>query len=208
MITDNLQATIKWYDDHASDYAAKVRTKAQLIELEQFSNYLPKDAKVLDVGCAAGRDSHILKELGFQMTGVDISPELIKIAKKEHSDIKFIEANFLDLPFKNRTFEGIWASASLVHLETKEQVKEALQEFKRVLTDDGILYLCVQSRLGQKSGWVKDAHSQEGRFFQFLNLAEIEKLVQDCDLEIVKSFVRESSRPEISWSVVYARKLV
>lgn len=206
MTVNNLQATIGWYNNNADDYAAKVKSKAQLEELDRFSDYFPTEAKILDAGCAAGRDSQLLKEFSFEVVGVDLSPELLKIAQREHPEIEFVEANFLNLPLADKTFDGVWASASLVHLETEGQVKEALQEFKRVLKDDGIIYLCVQSRLGQESGWVKDAHSQEGRFFQFLRLEEIKKLVQESGFNIKDAFVRKSSRPEISWSVVYAKK--
>jgi ubiquinone/menaquinone biosynthesis C-methylase UbiE len=202
----NFQTTIKWYENHAAEYAAKVKTKAQWAELKQFQEYLSKDAQVLDVGCAAGRDSALLKGFGFEIVGVDLSQELITIAKKENPEIEFVRANFLDLSFEDDSFDGVWASASLVHLETEEQVGKALLEFKRVLKKEGVAYLCVQSRAGQKSGWVKDDHCQEGRFFQFLSLVKIEGLVKESGLEIIESFERESSRPEIKWSVVYCKK--
>ncbi|MBT3249502.1 MAG: methyltransferase domain-containing protein [Candidatus Pacebacteria bacterium] len=76
---NNLQATISWYDDHAAEYAAKVENKAQLAELQQFQEYLSPKDRVLDAGCAAGRDSQILKEFGLEVVGVDLSQKLIEI---------------------------------------------------------------------------------------------------------------------------------
>ncbi|MGD9128925.1 MAG: class I SAM-dependent methyltransferase [Candidatus Woesebacteria bacterium] len=207
MSTKNLKATINWYDEHADDYSTKVKSKINLDEIKQLLNYLPKNAKVLDAGCAAGRDSKVLKDLGCEVTGIDLSKELLKIAKKENPGIKFVKADFLDLPFKDKSFDGIWASSSLVHLEIKEQFKKALKEFKRVLKKEGILYFSVQSRVGEKkAGWVKDAHSKEGRFFQFFNMAVLRKIVEELNFEIVKFFIRKSSRQDIVWHVVYARK--
>lgn len=207
MTLNNFQKTIAWYNKHASEYAEKVKLKAHFDELDKFKNYLPVNAKVLDAGCAAGRDSRILKEFGFYVTGIDISKEFIKIATLDNPDIEFLEADILNLPFKESTFDGIWASASLVHFETKTQFKQALMELWRVLKKNGILYFCIQGRtLNIKSGWVKDDHSQEGRFFQFFNLEETLQLINKNNFEVVDSFERKSSRAEINWSVVYLRK--
>ncbi len=202
-----LQKTIKWYDDHAADYAAKIKKKTQLEELKKFCKLLPPNSLVLDAGCAAGRDSGILKEQGFKVTGVDLSRGLLEIAEKENPNIDFINANFLDLPFANNSFSGIWASAALVHFQTQNQVKKALLEFKRVLKNQGVIYLSMQNRAGEQEGWVKDTHSRAGRFFQFYDLEKISQLVEQCGFKIIESFTRKSSRPGIVWSVVYAKKV-
>jgi 2-polyprenyl-3-methyl-5-hydroxy-6-metoxy-1,4-benzoquinol methylase/GNAT superfamily N-acetyltransferase len=52
------------------------------------------DGKVLDVGCATGRHTARLAELGYKAQGIDYSPELIKIAKKKHPGINFNVADF------------------------------------------------------------------------------------------------------------------
>lgn len=205
-MTTNLQATIQWYDNHAQEYAAKIQSKAQLTELKQFATYLSPHDLVLDAGCAAGRDSKFLQDLGFQVIGVDLSNNLLKLAKKNCPDIKFIQADLVKLPFKNEFFNGIWASACLVHLE-KQLILKALLEFKRVLKPNGVTCLSVQNRKGKTSGWAKDAHSQEGRFFQFLNMTEIKSLVTRSGLKIIKSFSKKSSRPGINWSIVYAKRI-
>ncbi len=206
MISRNLQATIAWYDEHAAEYAQKIESKIQWMEIKQFVNYLSPNSYVLDAGCAAGRDSQILSSFGLEVIGVDLSQKLIELAREKLSNIEFVKADLLDLPFENSSFDGIWASASLVHLETKAQVKRVLVEFERVLKHDGILYLCVQNRGEQRSSWAKDVHSKEGRFFQFLKLAELKSLVMTSGLEVVDAFERKSSRPGIDWSVVYSKK--
>lgn len=146
--------------------------------------------------------------MGFTLVvGVDLSQKLLDLARKENPDIDFVCADFLQLPFDNSSFSGIWASASLVHLETKTQVKQALLEFKRVLKKSGVVYIRVQNRGEQKDGWVKDVHSKEGRFFQFFRQGQLEQLVEESGLRIIDSFTRESSRPGIEWVVVFAEKI-
>lgn len=202
----NLQKTINWYDSHAEEYSKKIKAKSPISEIEKFVEYLPKGALVLDAGCAAGRDSEHLHDFGLSTIGIDLSSKLIKIAKANYPQLEFIEGDLLSLPFTDNKFTGVWASASLVHLENEKQLKKALLELKRVLKDEGVLYLSMQNRGDQPSGWVDDYHSREGRFFQFISFEDLTKLVKAEGFEILSSFKRESSRPEIEWSVFYLKK--
>jgi len=46
------------------------------------------------------------------------------IARTTYPEIKFVEGNFLNLPFADQSFDGIWAHASLLHLETVKAVEK------------------------------------------------------------------------------------
>ncbi|MBN1297482.1 class I SAM-dependent methyltransferase [bacterium] len=59
---------------------------------------LPEKASVLDVGCGAGWVSHYLAKLGFSVTGVDISPDLLAIARERIAGDPF--SPFIDHPFQ------------------------------------------------------------------------------------------------------------
>lgn len=112
MIANNFQATIDWYDKHAEDYSLKIKSKINFEELKQFLSYLTQDAKVLDAGCAAGRDSKVLKKFGCNVLGIDLSKRLLQIASKENPDVDFIKADILDLPFE----DGILMEFGRAHL--------------------------------------------------------------------------------------------
>lgn len=58
----------------------------ELIEAERGS-------AVLDLGCGNGALSKALCEAGYRVTGMDASPELLKIARKDHPEIEFIQAD-------------------------------------------------------------------------------------------------------------------
>ena len=77
------QDTIKWYDKHAQEYIAFSYATVQMDVIEKFIAMLPSAPKVLDVGCGPGRDAGIFFQKGVQVTGVDLSKELIKIAKRK-----------------------------------------------------------------------------------------------------------------------------
>lgn len=60
----------------------------ELIEAEEGST-------VLDLGCGNGALSRVLREKGYHVTGVDTSPELLGIARRNDPEIEFIRADCL-----------------------------------------------------------------------------------------------------------------
>lgn len=57
--------------------------------LKTFLKHFPRDAKVLDIGCGAGRNSIHLSRLGYTVTGIDISSSAIERAKEKDSTCTF-----------------------------------------------------------------------------------------------------------------------
>lgn len=66
-----------------------------------FQKEIPGWANVLDIGCGYGRMAPLFQ----RYTGVDISPDLLEIARKEHPDKKFVLADLNKLPFKDKEFD-------------------------------------------------------------------------------------------------------
>jgi len=52
-------------------------------ELDKFLSLLPRRAKILDVGCGPGNFTQYFINRGFNSEGIDLSSEMIKIAKKK-----------------------------------------------------------------------------------------------------------------------------
>lgn len=76
-----------------------------------------KGKKALDFGCGTGRSTRFLRKIGFNTVGVDISNEMIQIAKKLDSDGDYLliidgdfsklSANSFDLVLSSFTFDNI-----------------------------------------------------------------------------------------------------
>jgi SAM-dependent methyltransferase len=93
-----------------------------------------RSAKVLDVGCGTGRLSLALAdEQGARVWGVDVSPEMLAVARAKAPRIRFKQARAEALPFKDGWFEAVvfWLVAHLVVRAA------AFAEARRVLTPGG-----------------------------------------------------------------------
>lgn len=205
--------TIKWYDQNAQQYSQATKVTYSQEAIDKFIGLLPKGAKVLDAGCASGRDSALLTDKRCRVTGIDLSRGLIEIAKREYPNINFIHGSFLELPFDDEDYDGVWANASLLHLETDNDVRKALKEFSRVLKKNGILHILVKAQTGkEKTAIVKDSLSNHDRFFQYFKAPELEELIIESGFEkIYLEQYRETDknpkgRPEVKWIWLLARK--
>lgn len=214
MKVQGLQDTITWYDKNAHIYAQATVSRAHPEQIDQFVAKLHTNAKVLDAGCGAGRDTDLLSQKGLQVIGTDLSQGLLEEAKKAYPRLTFVKGDLRELPFASNSFDGIWAHASLLHLETVEDVKQALSEFSRVIKKQGILHVFVKSQTGtEKTAVVSDTLSNHDRFFQYFTKEELQTLLENTGFTLVSmEQFRETDRsphgrPEVEWILALARKV-
>ncbi|MFB4168069.1 class I SAM-dependent methyltransferase [Virgibacillus sp. JSM 102003] len=110
--------------------------------------HLEKGSKILDIGCGDGYGSYKLRQSGYDVTGMDLSNEMISRAKKQlhNEEIKFIQGDVGELPFAANSSDGIMA---INVLEWTEYPERSLVELHRVLKEDGLLCIGV---LGPTAG--------------------------------------------------------
>ncbi|MFH1752432.1 MAG: class I SAM-dependent methyltransferase [archaeon] len=99
-------------------------------------------SKVLDIGCGTGMSLKVLKEKGFKLTGIDVSTEMIKEARKNFENV--FMSDMQDLPFKKNSFHGIisisalqWSLSQKPLKEIEITMKKIGKEFYRVLKKHG-----------------------------------------------------------------------
>lgn len=110
-------------------------------ELERFSQLLPEDAHILDVGCGAGiPTAKFLREKSLTVTGIDISDTMLKLAKENVPDATFINMDAHDLEFPPNTFDGLISVYTLFHIPRKDH-SQIIQNFYEVLKPGGILLI-------------------------------------------------------------------
>lgn len=94
----------------------------------------PKDA-LLELGCGVGYFTREIIKTGAFVTAIDISPDLLAIARKNinYKNVSFYEENAYQMAFPNECFDSVIGSSVLHHLD----IEKALDEIYRVLKPGG-----------------------------------------------------------------------
>lgn len=136
---DFLRTTAASYDTVAQDYTdqfydeldgfaidrALIRAFAELVERNG-------GGPVLDVGCGPGRTTAYLDSLGVDVSGLDLSAEMVRLARRRHPRLRFEVGTVTDLPVPAEALGGLLAYYSLIHIPT-EHVPSVLAGFHRAL---------------------------------------------------------------------------
>jgi ubiquinone/menaquinone biosynthesis C-methylase UbiE len=99
---------------------------------------------VADVGCGTGRVTTYLKGLGLAAAGIDLSPEMVAMARRDHPDLAFEVGSMLDLDRPDASLGGVLAWYSIIHV-TDDLLPTAFGEFLRVLVPGGYLLAGFQA---------------------------------------------------------------
>jgi len=105
----------------------------ELVEQWADRYWLPGDPgqTVLDVGCGNGTYAVVFGARGLHYTGIDISHEMIGMAREKFPDCDFYEGDVTALPFADNSFDYAFTRATLYHLPL-EAAKVAIGEMIRV----------------------------------------------------------------------------
>ncbi|MET3427898.1 ubiquinone/menaquinone biosynthesis C-methylase UbiE [Actinoplanes tereljensis] len=98
------------------------------------------DGPVADVGCGPGRITGHLAKLDLDMQGIDLSPQMIEVARKNYPAIPFSVGSLLELDLPDNGLGGLVAWYSLVHTPP-QLLPTAFAEFFRVLRPGGRVLL-------------------------------------------------------------------
>ncbi|MFH9424904.1 class I SAM-dependent DNA methyltransferase [Streptomyces sp. NPDC017529] len=138
------------YDAMADDYVAFARGELDAKPLERgmlaaFADLVRAGGggPVADVGCGTGRVTAHLAGLGLSVFGVDLSPGMLAVARREHPDLRFEEGSMLALDIPDGSLAGVVAWYSTIHVPA-ERLPEAFAEFHRVLAPGGRLLAAFQ----------------------------------------------------------------
>jgi len=114
---------------------------------QEFAEELVEEGKtsLLEIGCGNGRDSILFSMAKLSVTGIDLVPEAVKLAKENAervgATVDFQEGNAEELTFADGTFDAVY-SLSVLH---STDMKKSIPEISRVLKSKGLALIYIYS---------------------------------------------------------------
>lgn len=190
-----------WHQDHLND-------DWWIAGTQKFADTLPEGATLLDVGCAGGTKTKYLVDRGFNVTGIDLSDNMIKIAQRELPSVEFHAMDMRNVRELNKIFDAVFMQASFLHIPKKDAAS-VLETMKDVLNAGGHLYIAVKETYPDGPDEEIKQESDYGykyeRFFSHYKQDELVELVRKVGFEIIYADNAPSGRTK--WIQVFARKI-
>jgi len=152
--------------------------------------------KFLDLGTGPGTQAIQLEQLGFDVTGTDISENAIIKARKLASKVRFLTDDFLNSKLADKEFNYIF-DRGCFHVFDDEQRKSCVKQYSRILSDDGILFVKCMSVDEQ------DLPEDEGPH-RFSKKEIIDSFSSDFEILDIETgvFIGTLEKPPKAWFVV------
>ena len=129
--------SVDYYNNNSESFIKDTRNIDMKKNYEVFLANVPDRGLILDAGCGSGRDSLIFQKLGYRVDAFDGSSSMVSEAKKL-TGLNIELSTFEDFEF-NRSYNGIWACASLLHVRRANLVS-ILTRLSEGLISGGVLY--------------------------------------------------------------------
>ncbi|MFC3997577.1 class I SAM-dependent methyltransferase [Nocardiopsis sediminis] len=145
---DFLGAARTFYDTIAADYAEWIRGELDAKPLDRamlaaFAELAGATGPIADVGCGPGRVTAHLDSLGVDAFGLDLSPQMVALARQAYPGLRFEEGSMTGLDLADASLGGIVAWYSIIHVP-QDRLPAVFAEFHRVLAPGGRLLLAFQ----------------------------------------------------------------
>lgn len=204
-MTDQRDAVRRGYDHLAGAYLdQRSPDPDEIALLDEFGESLHPNASVLDAGCGAGDPVTATLTTDFDVVGLDISREQLRLARGNVPDAEFLQGDLTALPFAAGVFDGLAAFHSIIHVPT-ERHADVYAEFGRVVRPGG--YVLVTAGAGAWEGknpdWLDAGAEMQ---WSFPDLEVSLAYLDDAGFEVLRRKTVDDELGEGSWVYVLARE--
>jgi len=186
------RGTLNYYDREAFDYVSKTQLFLPEGDCQKFIDYLQDEPCILDLGCGSGNASKYFHDNGLQVLACDQSKPVCELLK-HRTAIPVRHCSFEEA-LRGNKYDGIWASASLLHLNP-DQLRKVLTEIASALSDNGILYASFKQGDGEYI-------DNDGRYFYLQKQDSLTQMFKDITgFEILETNVQADlqGRSDTDW---------
>ena len=182
------------YDTLADEYIVHIYHELEHKPLDRdwltrFAATVGTPGPICDLGCGPGHIARYLHEQGAHVLGMDLSPHMIERARQLNAGIEFRVGNMAALDVADRSWSGIVAFYSIIHIPRTELVT-VLGEFWRVLQPGGEVLLAFH--IGDEVRHIDTLWERQVSLdFLFYPRAQIEDHLRAAGFEVVESIERD-----------------
>ncbi|MGR5457955.1 class I SAM-dependent methyltransferase [Vibrio sp. PNB22_1_1] len=152
---------------------------------DRFLPRIPSKGTILDAGCGSGRDSKNFLNLGYQVVAFDANESLVELAS-EHLGQTVTRATFDSFSAELKSFDAIWACASLLHVP-REELPRTFSRLDKLLKPNGVFYCSFK--------YGNSEQIRNGRFFADMDEQTLADTLCETKLNIVETWISSDARP-------------
>ncbi len=143
-------ADFAWiYNKHWGPYASQAMTILDELLLDK----LPEQSQVLDLCCGTGQLSHLLSECGYQITGIDASPEMIHFAQENAPSVDFLVQDACRFHFQSIFSAVISTYDSLNFVTIPNDLTDVFRNVFACLREGGSFLFDLNTKTGYLDHW-------------------------------------------------------
>ena len=183
----NQKETIEAYNNSAKEFMEKIGV---LTNYNNTYDYLLKiineNDNILDLACGPAQISKYIKnKINVNITGVDLSIEMLNIAKKNIPDGIFIEDSIITYK-ANIFYDLIILGFGIPYLNIKQTIK-CIENCNLLLKNNGYIYISFME--GNTEGFEKTSFGKNNKFYIYYHKKEnIKNILENNNIEIVKEY--------------------
>jgi SAM-dependent methyltransferase len=189
------------YDRVADEYVARIYGELQHKPfdremLDRFAARVKPHGLICDLGCGPGHVARYLYDSGARVCGVDLSPEMLRHARRLNPGIELNQGDMMALGIADGEWAGVTAFYSIIHI-APANLPRVLDKIRRVLRPGGLLLLAFH--LGDD----REVHLEElwghsiSLDFYFYTSDEMKQSLKSAGFLVEETIERDPYPPEV-----------
>lgn len=175
--------SVGYYDENAQAYFDST-LQADMHEVrDRFLQHVRPGGSILDAGCGSGRDTRAFADAGYAVTAFDASAEMVRLAQG-YTRLSVKQMTFDQMDWQLQ-FNGIWASACLLHV-ARSDLPATFGRFANALAVDGAWYISM--KFGETT------RALDGRTFTDVTETEMRDLLEAAGMSIQDIWLTDDVR--------------
>lgn len=178
-----IKETIETYDISAKSYQDKFMEMDLYNDTyDVFCNLIRKNnAEIFEIATGPGNVAKYIhsKYPDYKIFGIDLSPNMVKLAKQNNPQADFIDMDCRDIHIINKIFDGVLCAFCLPYL-SKEESRKLISDTSQLLKSNGLLYISTMEGDYDKSGYETTSFSNCNRVYVYYHQ---EEFISDTLLE-------------------------